>query len=99
MDDHLVEVAEPHPLQRLIDGLRRILVGLQLCRDLAGDEKLFPANAAGAHALADAAFVSVGLRGVDQAIAQLYRLANGFRRLGIVDEPGAQSQLGNLDSV
>ena len=77
MDDHLVEVAEPHPLQRLIDGLRRILVGLQLCRDLAGDEKLFPANAAGAHALADAAFVSVGLRGVDQAIAQLYRLTNG----------------------
>ena len=49
--------------------------------------------------LADAAFVSVGLCGVDQAIAQLYRLANGFRRLGIVDEPGAQSQLGNLNSV
>ena len=73
--------------------------GLQLCGDLASDDQLFPANAGGAHALADAAFVSVGLCGVDQAIAQLDRRTNGFRCLSIVNKSGAQSQLGNLNAV
>ena len=99
MNDHLVKVVKPHLFQRFINGLCRILVGFQFCRDLAGNEQRFPVNAAGAHALADTALISISLCGVDQAIAQLDRRTNGFRCLSIINKPGAQSQLGNLNAV
>ena len=86
MNDHLVKVVKPHLFQRFINGLCRILVGFQFCRDLAGNEQRFPVNAAGAHAPVDTALISISLCGVDQAIAQLDRRTNGFRCLKIVTE-------------
>ena len=68
-------------------------------RDLAANEQLAAGHAAGAHPFADAALVAVGLRGIQQAIAQLHSRLNGGGRPGVVHQPGSQPQPGNTAAV
>jgi len=68
------------------DGLCGLVIGLELRGHLAGDKKLLARNAAGAHALAHAALVAVGLRGIDEAVAELHGGADGLGGLIVVDE-------------
>lgn len=99
VDDHLVKVVKAHLLERFVDGLFGLVIGLELRGHLAGDKKLIARNAAGAHALAHAALVAVGLRGIDEAVAELHGDADGLGGLIVVDEPGAKAELGNAQAV
>ena len=95
MDDHLVQIGQSHLFQGLVDGAGGLLIGLVLGGHLAGHEELLPGEPAGADTLSHAPLVARGLGGVDEPVAQLHRLAHGFGGLGIVDEPGPQTQLGD----
>ena len=99
MNDHLIQIVKPHLPQCLVDGRRSVCVGLQLCGHLAGHEQLFARRAAGADALAHAALVAIGLRRVDQAVAQRNRVADGLRRLVIVNEPRSETELRDLHAI
>ena len=99
VDDHLVKVVKAHLLERFVDGLFGLVIGLELRGHLAGDKKLLARNAAGAHALAHAALVAVGLRGIDEAVAKLHGGADGLGGLIVVDEPGAKAELGDAQAI
>ena len=99
VDDHLVKVVKAHLLERFVDGLFGLAIGFELRGHLAGDKKLLARNAAGAHAHAHAALVAVGLRGIDEAIAELHGGADGLGGLIVVDEPGAKAELGDAQAV
>ena len=99
MDDHLIQIVKPHLLQRFVDGDCGGFVGLQLRGHLAGHEQFFARRAAGADALAHAVLVAVGLRRIDQAVAQRDRVADGMRRLVVVNEPCSETELRELRSV
>ena len=94
VDDHLVKVVKAHLLERFVDGLFGLAIGFELRGHLAGAR-----NAAGAHAHAHAALVAVGLRGIDEAIAELHGGADGLGGLIVVDEPGAKAELGDAQAV
>ena len=95
MDNHLIEIIQTHFFERLVDGAGGLIVGFQLGGNLAAHKQVLPGHAAGADTLAHASLVAIGLGGVDEPVAQLHRLAHGFGGLGIVDEPGPQTQLGD----
>ena len=99
VDDHHVDVVEPHPLKRPVDGRDRLLVRLHLRGQLRGHEHVFPGHAAGTDSFPDAALVGVGLGGVDVAIADLQRVPDGLFDLLVADHPGTEPQLGNLHAV
>ena len=95
MDDHLVEVVQPHFGQRFIDRPGGGFVGFVLGSHLAADEQLLARNAAAAHSFAHAPLVAVGLSRIDESVTQLRRRADGLRRLVVVNEPCAKPQLGD----
>lgn len=99
VNDHLVKIVKPHPFQCFINGLCRRCVGFQLCRHLAGNKQLLPGSAAGAHTLANAPLIAVGLCGVDQPVAQLDCCADSFGRLIIVNKPSTKARLGDLNAI
>src|SRR3954452_21942205 len=99
VDDHQVEVVKPHRLERPVNRLDGVLIGLHLGSELGRHEDLVSAQAAGPDSLADALFVAVRLRGVDVAIADLRGLLHGGGGIGVVDEPGPESELRDLDAV
>ena len=91
VDDHHVDVVQPHLLQGFVNGPRRRLVGLGLRRHLAGDEQLRPGDAAGTDALAHARLVAVSLGGVNVTVSAGHRLPDGLRRIAVLNEPGPQT--------
>lgn len=97
VDNHQVDLVEPHTFERDVDGLGRLVVGLDASLELGSHEDLVTRDAAAADALADAAFVAVGLCGVDVAVAKFDGLADGFGDV-VVDHPGAEPQFGNRDA-
>lgn len=99
VDEHEVEVVQSHPLEGLVDGRGRGVVVLDLGGELRGDEDLLAGHGGAADALADAALVAVGLGGVDVAVADLDGVADRLGGVGVVDEPGAEPQDGDLDAV
>ncbi|MBT2245615.1 hypothetical protein JQK15_19010 [Sphingobium sp. BHU LFT2] len=99
MDEHEVDVIEAQRLQRAVDPLPGIGVALAFGDELGGDEYLVARHAARAQAIADAALVLVGLRGIDVAIADTDRVAHGAGGGVIGDHPGAEAELRDGDAV
>ena len=99
VNDHLVQIVQSHFLQSFVNGAGGGFVGFQFCRHLAGHEQFLPGQAAGTDAFPHAPLVAIGLGGVNKAVAQLHGGADGFRRLVVVNEPGAKAQFGNGHAV
>lgn len=99
VDQHEVDVVEPHPGEGTVDGGGRIRVVLDLRREFAGYEQLVPPDTTGADPFADASFVPVRLRGVDVAVSDADGIDHRPGGLVVVDEPGAQAQLGRPHPV
>jgi hypothetical protein len=53
----------------------------------------------GPDAVTDAGLVAVGLRGVEVAVSDGDRVAHRLRSVAIVDDPGPEAELGNLQAV
>src|ERR1700709_1877612 len=67
--------------------------------DLGGHEHLVAFDAGRAQAVPDLAFIVIDLRGVDVAIAELYRLLDQTRAGSTAQFPGAQPDRGNLGAI
>jgi len=99
VDEHEVDVIDAERGQRLVDRGHCLVVVLDLSCQLGGHEQLRTGDAGRPDTVADAAFVAVGLGGVDVAVADVDRGAHSVCRSVVVDEPGAEPQLGDLDTV
>jgi hypothetical protein len=99
VDQHQIDVIERERLKRAVDTVLRIGVAFGLCNELGGDEKLVPRNAARTQALADAALVFKSLGRVEVAVADRCGIANDMCDRGVINPPGAETQLRDHDAI
>src|SRR5699024_12180048 len=62
-------------------------------------EHFLTGHARAAHTLTDSALVAIGLGSVDAAIADISGGADGVCGVTVVNEPGAQSQLRDVNTI
>jgi hypothetical protein len=82
VDQVQVEVVEPEPGQRLLEGSLGAVLAAVLDPQLGGDEQLLPRDAAGGDGPADGLLVLVALGGVEVAVADGEGVGDGL--LGLV---------------
>ena len=99
MDQHQVNVVQAHFRQRPFNGLDRLIVGFDLCRQFGGYKELLAGNAAGSNSLADAALVSIGLRCIDVPVPDPDSVSDSLCCLTVLNKPGTQPQFGDLHAV
>ena len=99
MNNHQIDVIEPHGLKRTFNRSLGVLIGFDTRVELRGNEKFVASDAAFTDTFTDASFILIGLCGVDVAIANFYSL---FDRIGhdvVFDHPGSETELGDLNAV
>ena len=99
MDDHLVQIVQPHFFQRFLNGGGGCLIGFQFCGHLACNEQLLTGNAAASDALANALLIFVGLCGINKAVPQRNSGADCLRRLVVVNAPCTKPQFGDRYAI
>src|SRR3954451_14832604 len=99
MHEEQVQVPDVEVLERLIEGLQRVVVRVVAVVELAGHEDVVAVDARRPNRLADLLLVAVHLGGVDVSVADLEgrqcRLLGAFR----LDLEDTETQLGDLDTV
>ena len=99
MDEHQVDPVDAELGRAHLEGLARLAHPVPLGVQLRRDEDLLARHAARAHAAADALLVAVGVRGVDQAVAQPDRLGHRALGLAVAHRPGAEAEAGHAAPV
>ena len=99
MDDHLVQIVQPHFFQRFLNRGGCSLIGFQFCGHFACDKQLLTGNAAATDSLANALLIFVGLCSINETIPQRNSGADCLRCFVIVNAPCAKPQFGDFRSI
>src|SRR5699024_9336945 len=67
--------------------------------ELRRHEELVPGDIGGADAFADTSLVTIGLGGIEVSVTDVHGIPYRLRGFIVVNKPGAEAQLGNLDAV
>src|SRR5215212_2865639 len=100
VDEVEVEIVEADLAHRGLELLERLVIGLRLGGQLRGDVDFLTRNARVAHRLSDRFLVVVGAGRVDVAVADPQGVGDGgVTLIALLEQPGAEPDLGNLVSV
>jgi hypothetical protein len=99
VDQVQVHVLQAQPGPGLLEGGEGLLVAVVPARELRRHDDPLAGDTAAGDGTADAGFVAVVRRRVDEAVAQLQRLENRLLGLVVVEGPGAEAQGGDRRTV
>src|SRR5699024_7510996 len=90
---------ESQLFQGLIDGGYGLVVVLNLRGELRRHEELVPGESGGADSFVDFSLVTIGLGGIEVSVTDVHGIPYRLRGFIVVNKPGAEAQLGNLNTA